>query len=69
MLEDVKLLKKEQIMNKKIIFKWDKEWDTESVGKCIWKSGKLKGKNHYSFSKQHKNLPNLLEMLRSSIYF
>ena len=51
MLEDVKLLKKEQIMNKKIIFKWDKEWDTESVGKCIWKSGKLKGKNHCSFSK------------------
>ena len=39
MLEDVKLLKKEQIMNKKIIFKWDKEWDRKSVGKCIWKSG------------------------------
>ena len=35
MLEDVKLLKKEQIMNKKIIFKWDRE----SIGKYIWKSG------------------------------
>ena len=24
---------------KKIIFKWDREWDRESVGRCIWKNG------------------------------
>ena len=24
-------------MNEEIIFKWDREWDRESVGKCIWK--------------------------------
>ena len=31
-------------MNEKIIFKWDREWDRESVGKCIWKSGYIKVK-------------------------
>ena len=29
------MIKKEQRMNEEIIFKWDKEWDRESVGKCI----------------------------------
>ena len=29
----------EEIMNEEIIFEWDKEWDRESVEKCIWKSG------------------------------
>ena len=24
-------------MNEEIIFKWDREWDREYVGKCIWK--------------------------------
>ena len=31
---------------KKIIFKWDREWDRESVGSVF-----EKGKIHYSFSK------------------
>ena len=34
-------------MNEEIIFKWDKEWDRESVEKCIWKSG---------YGKQYKRL-------------
>ena len=29
-------------MNEEIIFKWDREWDRESVGKCIWKVGRQK---------------------------
>ena len=37
-------------MNEEIIFKWDKECDRESVGKCIWKSGYVKTKCHYLFS-------------------
>ena len=28
----------EKKMNEKIIFKWDKDWDREFVGKCIWKN-------------------------------
>ena len=28
----------EKKMNEEIIFKWDKDWDREFVGKCIWKS-------------------------------
>ena len=50
-------------MNEEIIFKWDREYNRESVGKCIWKSGKVKVKCHCLFSKQYKNLENLLEML------
>ena len=50
-------------MNEEIIFKWDRECDRESVRKCIWKNGYLKGKSHCSFSKQYKNLSNLLKML------
>ena len=41
-------------MNEEIIFKWDREWDRELVGKCIWKSGLVKSKYHCSFSKQAK---------------
>ena len=41
-------------MNEDIIFKWDRKYDRESVGKCIWKSGYLKAKCHCSFSKQAK---------------
>ena len=33
------MIKKEYRMNEEIIFKWNREWDRESVGKCIWKSG------------------------------
>ena len=35
MLEDVLLLKKEEITNEEIIFKLDREQDRESVRKCI----------------------------------
>ena len=38
-------------MNEEIIFKWDREWDREDVGKCIWKSGYVKIKCHCLFSK------------------
>ena len=31
-------------MNEEIIFKWDREKNRESVGKCIWKSKKVKVK-------------------------
>ena len=33
------MIKKEYRMNEEIIFKWNREWDRESIGKCIWKSG------------------------------
>ena len=33
------MIKKEYRMNEEIIFKWNREWDREFVGKCIWKSG------------------------------
>ena len=29
-------------MNEEIIFKWDKEWDRESIGKSIWKVDRQK---------------------------
>ena len=32
------VVKKKKIMNEEIIFIWDREWDKEFVGKCIWKS-------------------------------
>ena len=38
-------------MNEEIIFKWDREWDREYAGKCIWKSGYVKIKCHCLFSK------------------
>ena len=47
-------------MNEEILFKWDRE----SVGKYIWKSEYVKAKCHCLFSKQYKNLSNLLKVLR-----
>ena len=37
-------------MNEEIKFKRDKEYDRESVEKCIWKSGYVKTKCHCLFS-------------------
>ena len=33
------MIKKKKTMNEKIIFKWVRECDRESIGKYIWKSG------------------------------
>ena len=32
------MIKKKQRMNEKIIFKYDRKWDRDSIGKCIGKS-------------------------------
>ena len=33
-----KRINNEERINEEIIFKWDRENDRESVGKCIWKN-------------------------------